>query len=68
MTETKKTMKGIHYVTDDQNRKIAAQIDLKKYGELWEDFLDVIESEARKGEETITMEELKSELKTAGKL
>jgi len=63
-----KMMKGIHYVTDDKNRKIAAQIDLKKYGQLWEDFLDVVESEARKNDKTITLEELKSELKTAGKL
>ena len=29
-------MKGIHYVTDDQNRKIAVQIDLRKYGEQWQ--------------------------------
>ena len=26
-------MKGIHYLTDDQNRKVAVQIDLKK---VWE--------------------------------
>ena len=63
-----KIMEGIHYVTDDKNRKIAAQIDLKKYGEMWEDFLDVVESEARKNEDTITLDELKSELKASGKL
>ena len=63
-----KIMEGIHYVTDDKNRKIAAQIDLKKYGELWEDFLDVVESEARKNEDTITLDELKSELKASGQL
>ena len=63
-----KTMEGIHYVTDHKNRKIAAQIDLKKYGQLWEDFLDVIESEARRNEETISLDELKSELKASGKL
>ena len=62
------TMEGIHYVTDHKNRKIAAQIDLKKYGgQLWEDFLDVIESEARRNEETISLDELKSELKASGK-
>ena len=61
-------MKGINYVTNDEDKRIAVMIDLNKHGSLWEDFLDVIESEAAKDEETITLEELKTELKAEGKL
>jgi Na+/phosphate symporter len=31
-------MVGINFVTDDKNKKIAVQIDLEKYGDLWEEF------------------------------
>ena len=44
-------MKGINYVTDDKNRKVAVQIDLKKYGDLWEDFYENMVAELRKDEE-----------------
>ena len=33
-------MDGIYYVTDGNNGNRFVQIDLKKYGELWEDFFD----------------------------
>ena len=61
-------MEGINYVTNDEDKRVAVMIDLNKHGSLWEDFLDVIESEAVKDEETITLEELKTELKAEGKL
>lgn len=61
-------MEGIHYVTDDQNRRIAVQIDLEKYGEIWEDIEDILIAEARKHEENIPWEEVKEELKKEGKL
>ncbi len=61
-------MKGIHYVTDDKNRKVAVQIDLKKYGDLWEDFYDNIIAELRKDEEKIPIEDVIRELKKEGKL
>ena len=61
-------MEGINYVTDDKNKRIAAVIDLKKHGELLEELIDVIESEAVLDEETITLEELKLELKADRKL
>ena len=31
-------MNGIRYVIDDKGRKVAVQIDLKKYGTMLEDF------------------------------
>jgi hypothetical protein len=36
--EKKDAMNGIRYVIDDKGRKVAVQIDLKKYGAMLEDF------------------------------
>lgn len=35
-------MKGIYYVTDEENQQRFVQIDWSLYGELWEDFMDVL--------------------------
>jgi hypothetical protein len=43
-------MTGIRNVTDEKGRKVAVQIDLKKYGAIWEDFWDGIVSESRRKE------------------
>ncbi|WKN40788.1 hypothetical protein [Tunicatimonas pelagia] len=61
-------MKGIRYLVDERQEKVAVQIDLKKYGELWEDFYDIIVAESRKEEETVDWESVKKELKAEGKL
>jgi len=46
-------MTGIQFVTNEKGEKVAVQLDLKKYGELWEDIQDVIVAESRRGEKTI---------------
>lgn len=61
-------MEGINYVTDDKNEKVAVQIDLRKYGEVWEDFYDSLIAEMRKDEEKIPLEDLIKDLKAQGKL
>lgn len=61
-------MKGISYVTDEHNKRIAVQIDLKKYGELWEDFYDNLIAESRKGEEKIPLNQVIDSLKKSGRL
>jgi hypothetical protein len=61
-------MEGIHYLTDDQNRRIAVQIDLRMYGELWEDFYDALMADMRKDEEKIPLEQVIRDLKQKGKL
>lgn len=64
-------MKGINFITNDKNEKIAVQIDLKsieKHQESIEDMLDGILAEARKDEEKIPLEKVISKLKKAGKL
>lgn len=50
-------MNGIQYVVDEKGRKVAVQIDLKKYGALWEDFWDGFISESRRKEKGIPFEE-----------
>lgn len=42
-----KKMKGVTYLTDENNVKLAVQIDLKKNQELWSAFCDFIEAKKR---------------------
>jgi len=50
---------GIQYKKDTTGRNRYVQIDLDKYGEnkLLEDFFDGLEVMARKGEETVSLDE-----------
>lgn len=59
-------MKGINFVTDDNNHKIAVQIDLNLYGDLWEDFYDRILIEQRKNEDSIPLDDFMDELVADG--
>ena len=61
-------MSGIHFVTDEKGRKVAVQIDLKKYGRLWEDFQDVLVSQSRRHEKRIPLEKVKERLIKSCKL
>ncbi len=61
-------MKGISFLTDVNNNKVAVQIDLKKYGQLWEDFYDAVVAHSRRNEKTISLNALKAKLKADGKL
>ncbi|MCL5103031.1 MAG: hypothetical protein M1133_02795 [Armatimonadetes bacterium] len=55
-------MRGIDYLIDDTGKRKAVMIDLGAWGKLWEDFQDVLVSEARKDEPSIPWETLKAEL------
>jgi hypothetical protein len=55
-------MKGIQFVVDDTGKKKAVLIDLEEWGELWEDIYDVLISQSRKDEPTVSWEELKAEM------
>ncbi len=57
---------GIQFVTDDQGKRVAVQLDLKEWGELWEDIYDNIVADARKGEPTMPLEEFEAELQAEG--
>ena len=64
-------MKGVSFVTNDKNEKIAVQIDMKlleRNQENVEDILDIIIAENRKADEDVPWEQAKKELKKARKL
>jgi hypothetical protein len=61
-------MEGIQYVTNDKGKKVAVMIDLKKYGELWEDFYDSLTHRLRAKEPRETLESVKKHLRKQGKL
>jgi hypothetical protein len=53
-------MTGIQFVTDEKGRKVAVQIDLKKYGTVLEDFWDGLISESRRKEKGIPYEQYRA--------
>jgi hypothetical protein len=61
-------MSGIQFVTDGKGRKVAIQIDLKKYGARLEDFWDGLISESRRKEKGIPLEKVKADLVKRGRL
>jgi len=64
-------MKGIGYVMDDSNRKVAVQIDLKlleKYDDEMEDLIDGIIAESRKDESKKPLGDVIKSLRRKGKL
>jgi hypothetical protein len=61
-------MQGISYVTNEQGKRVAVVIDLRKYGELWEDFYDSLTAKKRKSEPRESLESVKKLLKKKGKL
>ncbi|CDM98172.1 MAG: hypothetical protein P5702_00490 [Limnospira sp. PMC 1291.21] len=55
-------MKGIQFVVNEAGEKQAVLIDLAEWGELWEDFYDVLVAHAREQEEEVSWEELKQDI------
>jgi hypothetical protein len=49
-------MEGIHFVTNEKGEKVAVQIDLERYGEMWEDFHDQLVAASRAGEKSVPFE------------
>ena len=61
-------MKGIQFVMDDKGQKVAVMIDLKKYGELWEDIYDSLTAQRRADEPRESLDTVKQLLRRQGKL
>ncbi|MCB9348234.1 MAG: hypothetical protein H6573_12105 [Lewinellaceae bacterium] len=61
-------LKGINYLMDSDNNKVAVQIDLEMYGELWQEFLDRLIIEFRKDEESDSFDDFLKELEEEGLL
>ena len=61
-------MEGIQFLTNERGKKTAVLIDLKKYGELWEDFYDSVVARSRASEPRESLESVKERLRKQGKL
>ncbi len=61
-------MQGINYVTNEEGERVAVLIDLKKNGELWEDFYDGLTVKKREKEPRQSIESVKKSLIEKGKL
>lgn len=55
-------MKGIQFLVDDAGEKTAVVIDLAQWGDLWEDFYDVMVSRSRADESDVDWKDLEAEL------
>jgi PHD/YefM family antitoxin component YafN of YafNO toxin-antitoxin module len=62
MTEESIRLKGVQYVIDTAGKRTAVLISLEEWGELWEDIYDVLVSQAREDEPTVSWETLKAEM------
>ncbi|HLF46196.1 MAG TPA: hypothetical protein VI548_07205 [Chitinophagaceae bacterium] len=64
-------MKGVTYVTNENNRKVAVQIELKlleKFDEDIEDLIDGIIAESRRDEERVPLDKVIKGLKKNARL
>jgi hypothetical protein len=61
-------MSGIQFLVDANGKKTAVQIDLKKYGALWEDFYDALVAKQREKEPRESLATVRKKLIRAGKL
>ena len=52
-------MKGVEFVVDEEGKKKAVLIDLKKHGEIWEDFYDTLQAKERESEPRESLQEVK---------
>jgi len=55
-------LKGVQYLVDSSGKGTAVVISLEEWGEIWEDFYDVLVSGSRKDETTVDWETLKAEM------
>jgi hypothetical protein len=60
-------MEGIRFVTDEKGHKVAVQIDLERYGELWEDIHDQLVASSREHEKGIPFATVKKRAATRRK-
>ncbi len=61
-------MKGVKYVVNEQGKAQAVLIDLRKFGELWEDFQDILISQTRRKEPRHSLAEVEARLRKNGKI
>ena len=55
-------MRGIQFLVNEDGEKTAVLLDLQEWGDLWEDFYDILVSRARAEEGTVSWNDLEAEL------
>jgi hypothetical protein len=55
-------MEGIQFVTNEKGERVAVQIDLRKYGDLWEDVYDSLTARKRAKEPRESLDSVKARL------
>ncbi len=55
-------MKGVQFLINEEGEKTSVLIDLAEWGDLWEDFYDVMISRSRQDETEVSWDELKAEI------
>lgn len=55
-------MKGIQFVLNDRGKRTAVIIDLKVWGEVWEDIYDSMVAYKRRNEPTVAWKDIKKEM------
>jgi len=55
-------VKGVEFVVDEDGQKKAVIIDLKKHGEIWEDFYDTLRVKERESEPRESLSEVKKKV------
>ena len=63
-----RTMQGIHFVTEEKGKRVAVQLDLGLYGDLWEDIYDQITARKRANQKREPMDAVRRRLVEHGKL
>ena len=55
-------MEGVQFLVNEEGEKTSVLIDLTEWGDLWEDFYDLMVSRSRQDESEISWDELKAEI------
>jgi hypothetical protein len=62
------SIRGVQFVTDAEGRRVAVLLDLKEWGDLWEDIYDNMIADERACEPADTLEDFEAELRAEGLL
>jgi hypothetical protein len=55
-------LEGIQFIVNAQGEKTAVVIDLIEHSQTWEDYYDGLIAESRRGEPSVSLEELRANL------
>jgi len=62
-----RALKGVQFLVNEQGRKTAVVIDLRKHSELWEDIYDAAVARQRQNEPRETLESVKKRIRRRGR-